>query len=55
MEITTSLPVGDWYRETADNDLMYWGLDYPPLTAYVSYACASINSERWYASRRFVA
>ena len=22
---------------TRDNDLLYWGLDYPPLTAYVSY------------------
>lgn len=37
MEITISLPVGDWYRNTTENDLQYWGLDYPPLTAYVSY------------------
>jgi alpha-1,3-glucosyltransferase len=29
--------IGDWYRQTADNDLQYWGLDYPPLTAYVSW------------------
>lgn len=36
MEITTSLPISDWYRQTEHNDLMYWGLDYPPLTAYVS-------------------
>lgn len=39
MEITTALPVGDWYRNTTDNDLMYWGLDYPPLTAYASWVC----------------
>eukprot|EP00808_Paulinella_micropora_P013795 g34055.t1 len=24
------------YHNTPDNDLLYWGLDYPPLTAYVS-------------------
>ncbi|GMF14981.1 unnamed protein product [Phytophthora lilii] len=37
MEITTSLRVSDWYFNTTSNDLLYWGLDYPPLTAYVSY------------------
>ena len=37
MEITASLPIGDWYRNSTDNDLQYWGLDYPPLTAYVSW------------------
>jgi alpha-1,3-glucosyltransferase len=36
MEVTIKLPVGDWYRNTTDNDLNYWGLDYPPLTAYTS-------------------
>lgn len=25
------------YRNTTDNNLLYWGLDYPPLTAYHSY------------------
>jgi alpha-1,3-glucosyltransferase len=38
MEVTLNLPIGDWYRNTADNNLQYWGLDYPPLTAYVSWA-----------------
>ncbi|ETW07301.1 hypothetical protein, variant 2 [Aphanomyces invadans] len=33
MELTFHLPVADWYFY----DLQYWGLDYPPLTAYVSY------------------
>lgn len=37
MEITISIPLGDWYKNTKDNNLLYWGLDYPPLTAYVSY------------------
>ncbi|KAK9048720.1 hypothetical protein SSX86_032315 [Deinandra increscens subsp. villosa] len=37
MEITTNLPVKEWYQNTTKNDLSYWGLDYPPLTAYQSY------------------
>ncbi|KAL8217800.1 hypothetical protein R6Q57_021173 [Mikania cordata] len=37
MEITTNLPVNEWYQNTTKNDLSYWGLDYPPLTAYQSY------------------
>ncbi|KAG3004353.1 hypothetical protein PC119_g15647 [Phytophthora cactorum] len=37
MEITINLPISDWYFNTTSNDLLYWGLDYPPLTAYVSY------------------
>lgn len=37
LEVTISLPIGDWYRHTSANNLFYWGLDYPPLTAYVSY------------------
>jgi alpha-1,3-glucosyltransferase len=30
------------YRNTTDNDLQYWGLDYPPLTAIVSYGFGSL-------------
>ena len=37
IEITFNLPVGDWYRNTKSNDLKYWGLDYPPLSAYWAY------------------
>ena len=33
MEITYHLPRNEWYY----HDLEYWGLDYPPLTAYVSW------------------
>ncbi|KAF2355383.1 Glycosyl transferase ALG6/ALG8, partial [Trinorchestia longiramus] len=36
-EITLNLPVHAWYTNSSDNDLLYWGLDYPPLTAYHSY------------------
>lgn len=39
MEITTNLPIQQWYYNTTHNDLLYWGLDYPPLTAYHMYFC----------------
>lgn len=35
-EVTVNLPAAQWYQSTPDNDLQYWGLDYPPLTAYHS-------------------
>jgi hypothetical protein len=34
VEITNALPPADWYRNTTSNDLLYWGLDYPPLSAW---------------------
>lgn len=37
-EITYNLPTNLWYLNGSNNDLLYWGLDYPPLTAYHSYA-----------------
>ncbi|KAJ8505822.1 hypothetical protein OPV22_006708 [Ensete ventricosum] len=40
MEITLHTPAAEWYRNTTANDLAYWGLDYPPLTAYQSVAHA---------------
>lgn len=37
MEITSQLSVREWYwGNHSYNDLQYWGLDYPPLTAYHS-------------------
>lgn len=42
MEVTTNLPINQWYRNSSDNDLNYWGLDYPPLTAYHMYICGKI-------------
>ncbi|XP_055581112.1 dolichyl pyrophosphate Man9GlcNAc2 alpha-1,3-glucosyltransferase isoform X1 [Falco cherrug] len=41
-EITYNLPIRQWYFNTSDNDLLYWGLDYPPLTAYHSFVCAYV-------------
>ena len=40
LELTWSLPLGEWYWY----DLDYWGLDYPPLTAYVSWMCAYFSN-----------
>ncbi|KAJ3682942.1 hypothetical protein LUZ60_013169 [Juncus effusus] len=37
MEITIHLPPSDWYRNSTENDLLYWGLDYPPLSGYQSW------------------
>ncbi|XP_071799206.1 dolichyl pyrophosphate Man9GlcNAc2 alpha-1,3-glucosyltransferase-like [Asterias amurensis] len=61
MEITTNLPAKEWYRNSTTNDLQYWGLDYPPLTAYHSWLCGivaykinpewtELNSSRGYES-----
>lgn len=44
-EITVNLPINDWYKNTTDNDLQYWGLDYPPLTAYHSYLIGKIADQ----------
>lgn len=45
MEITLHLAPRDWYRNTSDNDLQYWGLDYPPLTAYHSYLMGHVANK----------
>ena len=37
MEVTLHLPASQWYANSTVNDLDWWGLDYPPLTAYQSY------------------
>lgn len=42
MEITQALPPRLWYRECPSNLLSYWGLDYPPLSAYASYLAGAI-------------
>lgn len=44
-EITLNLPIERWYTNSSDNDLQYWGLDYPPLTAYHSLLLGHIA--RW--------
>ncbi|EIW59448.1 glucosyltransferase [Trametes versicolor FP-101664 SS1] len=40
MELTIHLPVRQWYTY----DLQYWGLDYPPLTAYISWLCGTLGA-----------
>lgn len=48
MEITTNLPISQWYFY----DLEYWGLDYPPLTAYHSWLFGNVGSlinPAWFA------
>ncbi|KAF5369312.1 hypothetical protein D9758_002725 [Tetrapyrgos nigripes] len=48
MELTIHLPTRQWYTY----DLQYWGLDYPPLTAYHSWLCGLIGSlinSEWFA------
>ncbi|KXJ95763.1 family 57 glycosyltransferase [Microdochium bolleyi] len=40
MEITTQLPMSQWYF----HDLQWWGLDYPPLTAYHSWLLGKVGS-----------
>ncbi|KAJ9669310.1 Glucosyltransferase-like protein [Coniosporium apollinis] len=48
MEITTHLPMTQWYF----HDLEWWGLDYPPLTAYHSWLLGKIGSiinPSWFA------
>jgi alpha-1,3-glucosyltransferase len=39
MEVTVHLPVGEWYYYDVD----YWGLDYPPLSAYQSWLCGKLS------------
>ncbi|PGH08051.1 alpha-1,3-glucosyltransferase [Blastomyces parvus] len=48
MEITSHLPIASWYFY----DLQWWGLDYPPLTAYHSWLLGKIGSiidPSWFA------
>ncbi|KAL0570030.1 Glucosyltransferase-like protein [Marasmius crinis-equi] len=48
MELTIHLPILKWYTY----DLQYWGLDYPPLTAYISWLCGKVGSwiqPSWFA------
>uniref|UniRef100_A0A7S1J2K8 Alpha-1,3-glucosyltransferase n=1 Tax=Eutreptiella gymnastica TaxID=73025 RepID=A0A7S1J2K8_9EUGL len=45
MELTVNLPIAQWYNQTAKNDLQYWGLDYPPLTAFHSWVCGKVGEK----------
>ncbi|CAG9791272.1 unnamed protein product [Diatraea saccharalis] len=58
-EITVHTPAAKWYHNTSQNDLQYWGLDYPPLTAYHSLLMGLVadwldpESVRLFASRGY--
>ena len=43
MEITINLPLNQWYINSTDNDLNYWGIDYPPLSAYISWVVGRVS------------
>ncbi|PPJ56311.1 hypothetical protein CBER1_00633 [Cercospora berteroae] len=48
LEITSDLPTTHWYF----HDLQWWGLDYPPLTAYHSWLLGKIGAiinPSWFA------
>lgn len=51
-EITVHLPAAGWYTNGSDNNLLYWGLDYPPLTAYHSWLMGRLAQQQ---NRSFVA
>ncbi|KAG0302475.1 Glucosyltransferase-like protein [Dissophora globulifera] len=48
MELTLHRPIRDWYSDKSK----WWDLDYPPLTAYVSWICGYIGDKinpEWFA------
>ncbi|KAG0296899.1 Glucosyltransferase-like protein, partial [Linnemannia gamsii] len=48
MELTIHRPIREWYSDQSK----WWDLDYPPLTAYVSWICGFIGSKinaEWFA------
>lgn len=38
MELTLHRPIREWYSDSSK----WWDLDYPPLTAYVSWICGYV-------------
>lgn len=40
-QITFHTTTREWYVDGPRNELRYWGLDYPPLTAYHAQACGA--------------
>ena len=51
VEVTSNLPVTEWYSASPRNNLTYWGLDYPPLTAFHSQIIG--GASRQYLHRRY--
>lgn len=55
MEITTNIPISSWYTQTDDNDLQYWGLDYPPLSAYLAFILGKLAEFSLFDQAKLVA
>ncbi|ODM92149.1 putative dolichyl pyrophosphate Man9GlcNAc2 alpha-1,3-glucosyltransferase [Orchesella cincta] len=53
MEITVNLPLHHWYFNSTLNNLDYWGLDYPPLSAYHSYGLGKMFAKLLPSSVKF--
>ena len=45
MELTYNTPTEDWYRATPSNNLTYWRIDYPPMTAYHSWVMGIFSAK----------
>lgn len=43
MELTLHRPIREWYSDSSK----WWDLDYPPLTAYVSWICGYVYVFFW--------
>lgn len=53
MSLTIGLPLSGWYFPSEINDLGYWGLDYPPLSAFHSWVCGKVFV-RYFRSPNFL-
>lgn len=54
VEVTSNLPLHQWYvHDPVTNNLTYWGLDYPPLTAFHSMFIGWV-ARQWMGQRDFL-
>lgn len=44
MEVTVNSPPSSWYKESEFNDLNWWRIDYPPLSAYFAWVWGQISN-----------
>ena len=52
MELTTNLAPSSWYADSEVNEIGYWSLDYPPLTAIHEYGMG--YDVLWFSSKILV-
>ena len=43
MELSVNLPFSEIYKSGSQNNLSYWGVDYPPLTVYHSFILGKVK------------